>query len=497
MTARRWFWILLLGFLVVHAVLAATLPVSGDEAYYWDCSRHLDWSYFDQPPLVIWAMVPFRLLLGETALAVRGPAILASLLLGVFLLGLVKRLGGTEREAGWAYVVLHGMPLFFLGSFYASTDVVMTAAYLAATWAAVALAQGERRAWWGFGAAIGLGFLAKFPVVLVLPALLPVLAAREGRRQLRTPTPYLAGLAAGLLTAPVWIWAMAHHWDNIAFQLAGRHSVRTLGVKYLGEFIGANLLLATPFLAAALAVAWWKGWHRRDPAWTAALLAAASPLVVFGSVALRERVGAHWGGPGLVVGLALLAVTAFRGRRALVASGMVLGLLLSLAVVAVAAAPERLIGLRWSYRGSPKHISTAKLAAAIGNQEIVREVSSRRRPGELVASESYTTVHLLAFLSKGRLPTRLAHVRPGKHGLASLYWYPPGELRGRSFLFVTKRTDVDAPLEGLFQNVEEENPIVIRRGGRIVRTVRLLRCENLLHPEGPFTRLSPERAHAN
>ena len=43
-------------------------PPSGDEAYYWDCSRHPDWSTFDQPSLVIWSMIPFRVVLGETRL---------------------------------------------------------------------------------------------------------------------------------------------------------------------------------------------------------------------------------------------------------------------------------------------------------------------------------------------------------------------------------------------------------------------------------------------
>ena len=68
-------YLLIVGTLtLIRIVGSALFPLSGDEAYYWDCSRHLDWSYFDQPPLVIWAMVPFRAVLGESALAVRAPA---------------------------------------------------------------------------------------------------------------------------------------------------------------------------------------------------------------------------------------------------------------------------------------------------------------------------------------------------------------------------------------------------------------------------------------
>ncbi len=486
-TLRRYLALLLLA-AAVHAALAAALPVSGDEAYYWDCSRHPDWSYFDQPGLVIWSMIPARAVLGESRLAVRAPAIAASLLLGLFLLGLIRRLGGGPPEAAWAYLALHAMPLVFLGSFYASTDIAMTAAYVAATWAAVALAQGERRAWWGFGVAMGLGFEAKFPVVLALPALLPALARREVRRQLATPVPWAAAGVSLALTAPVWIWGALHGWDNLRFQLAGRHGGGALTLRYLGEFLAANLLLATPTLAVALAAAAWRGLRAAEPGRRAAALAALAPFAAFGLVALRERVGAHWGGPGLVVAAALLAVTPLRLRRAAVVAGAAVGLALSAAVVAVAAAPERLAAVEWSYRGRPHRISTRKLAAAVGNREIAAEAARRLRPGELLASESYTNVHLLAFLSGGRLPTRLAHLAGGKHGLASLYWYRPEELVHRDVLFVTRREGLGPALRTIFARVEEERPIVVR-SGPVTRTLRVFRCTDLLRPAGVFTRL--------
>ena len=196
-TSTRLFIVVLLALTAVHIVLAVALPVSGDEAYYWDCSRHVEWSSFDQPKLVIWSMIPFRAVLGETRLAVRAPAIVASLLMGLMLVPLVKRLGGT-RQAACAYLVVHLTPPMFLGSFYASTDIAMAAAPWRA-WAAVALAQGERRAWWGFGIAVGLGFLAKFPIVTVLPAVLPAVLKGPSRPHLRTATPYLAAAISVLL----------------------------------------------------------------------------------------------------------------------------------------------------------------------------------------------------------------------------------------------------------------------------------------------------------
>ncbi len=486
-TTRRYAW-LLVAFVLVHAALAVALPVSGDEAYYWDCSRHPDWATYDQPPMMMLAPIPFRAVLGETRLAVRAPAILASLLIGAFLLPLVRRLGGGPREAAWAYLLLHATPLFFFGSFYDSTDVGMMAGYIGATWAAVAIAQGERRAWWGFGVAVALGFLAKFPAVLVLPVLIPLLLRREVRAHLRTPVPYLAGALSAALTAPVWIWGARHDWANLTFQLQQRHDRGAFTLIHLLAFVVFSALLVSPPLFAAMAAAWWKAWRRRDAGWNAVLVGAAVPFAFFGWVALREDVAPHWGAPGVVLGAAVLALLVPRPRR-LVVWGAGLGIAISLAALALVAFATTALDVNWPLVGRARGAFADTLAAAVANDEVVAEVERRLAPGEMMASESYTDVHLYAFLSKGRMPTRLARVHGGIHGLASLYWYPPETLRGKDFLFVTERDGLGDSLRDVFESVSEELPFVIRREGRTVRRVLFLRCRNLVHPEGVFTRL--------
>ncbi len=489
-TSKKAYLLLVAGLTCLHLVLAAAVPLSGDEVYYWDCSRHLDWAYHDQPGLMIWSMIPFRAVLGESALAVRMPAIAVSLLTAFMLVPLVRRLGGGWREAGLTYALLHCTPLYFVGSFYASTDAGLVAAYVAATWAAVAMAQGSRRAWWGFGIAMGLGFLAKFPTVVAAVLLLPVLAQREARQQLKKPTPYLAAVLSLALTSPVWLWAASHQWGNIAFQLQGRHSFAQVGLKYTAEFAGALLLLASPLIGVALVIAWVKRLRTTDPGWQVVVVAAAAPIAVFGVFSLWSRVGPHWGGPGVLVAMIILVFSAFRGRRWLLRLGAPIGVLICAAALTAVWAAEPLSNVEWDYAGRPGRISTSALKDVIGNQELTRAVQDRLGEHEIVASESYTLVHLLAFLSGGELPTRLARVRKGDHGLASLYWYEPAELIGSDVLFITEKTNVDERVRAIFESMEEETPIEIVRGGRIIRSIRVLRCRNLLYPEDIFTRVT-------
>lgn len=490
-TDRKLFLLVLLGTTVLHATLAVWAPPSGDEAYYWDCSRHPDWSYFDQPPLVIWAMIPFRALLGETTLAIRMPAILASLVIALALVPLIRRLGGSLRDAGVAYLILHGAPLVFLGSSYASTDVAMIAFYTLATVAAMAVADGDRRGWWGFGLAIGLGFLAKFPMVLALAVIGAAVIWGEGKRHLKTATPYLAALLAVACTAPVWIWAAQNNWDNITFQLEGRHHSTGFTLKYLGEYVGANLVLLSLPLFIALIVAWRRALKNTDPAWRVAVVSAVTPFAFFGLLALRSRMSPHWGAPGLVAATALLVMLNFRGKRSLTIAGVIFGGLIVALVVGIVAAPEKLLEIQWTYSGRPGRVSTSAAADMIGNHEITDAIAARLAPGELVCSSSYTITHLTGFLSAGELPTRLANVNRGLHGLASLYWHHPDDLRGRDFLFVAhdKKGDMHARLEPLFASVTEQPPIEIQRQGRLIRSLRVLRCRDLREPVPAFSRL--------
>ena len=491
-SSRRTFWLVLSVATALRMLLAAVVPLSGDEAYYWDCSRHQDWSYFDQPPLVIWSMIPFRLLLGETSLAIRMPAIIASLGLGLSLPPLARRLGGGYREATHAYLWMCTMPLFLAGSFYASTDIAMIAFYVATTYSAVALAQGERRAWWGFGLALGLASLAKFPGVLALSAIFPALLNPTVRRQLATPTPWLAAVVALAVTLPVWIWGAQHGWDNFYFQLEGRQQIGEFGAKHLAEFVIANMLLASPVLFVAMALAWRRGLVRKDAGWKALAVAAACPFVFFGVVSLRTEVGGHWGAPGLVLGATLFALTPYtRSRQALAyISGAFGGLVTAFALI-VLIFPVALFEADWTRAPWFGRIRAEVLNPLVGNTAAVREIERRRRPDELVASESYTNVHLFAFLAeRQQLSLVLADINDGEHGLASLYWHTPDEFEGRDVLFVTRnpwlRIEQLAPY---FAHVEEVAPIEIRRDGELVRYLRLFRGTDLRHATPAFSRL--------
>src|SRR5665213_1160860 len=74
---RRWAIAAVLGFVALHLVAGALIPLSPDETYYLSWSRFPAWSYYDHPPMIAWWIWAGTHLLGETPLGVRLFAVLS------------------------------------------------------------------------------------------------------------------------------------------------------------------------------------------------------------------------------------------------------------------------------------------------------------------------------------------------------------------------------------------------------------------------------------
>ena len=65
----------LYGVLAARALMAALVPLTADEAYYWLWSKHLDLGYLDHPPVIAWLIRAGTMLLGNTPLGIRAGGI--------------------------------------------------------------------------------------------------------------------------------------------------------------------------------------------------------------------------------------------------------------------------------------------------------------------------------------------------------------------------------------------------------------------------------------
>ena len=64
---------------VLRVAFAVFVPVTPEEAYHWNFGQHLDWGYYDHPPMIAWAIRLGCVFFGDTALGIRSVPLLFAL----------------------------------------------------------------------------------------------------------------------------------------------------------------------------------------------------------------------------------------------------------------------------------------------------------------------------------------------------------------------------------------------------------------------------------
>jgi hypothetical protein len=137
-----------------------------------------------------------------------------------------------------------------------------------------------------------------------------MLSHRDLRPQLARPGPYVAGLLAIVVTAPVIVWNARHGWASFAFQL--NHGLRTGRGSPLPrelDYVGGIALLATPILFVLLAIAVGRASSKRlGPAAYLLGVITATWVGFFAYTSWRHRPEANWAAPALLAAVPLLAL---------------------------------------------------------------------------------------------------------------------------------------------------------------------------------------------
>ena len=250
--------LILLAHSLVHGVLGWVLGLSGDEAHYALYAAHLDWSYYDHPPLVGWLQWPLVALGAPDGLLRLIPEALW-VVTALLVHATARRLHGTFSAPGasaqaaglWAVAAYSLAPVLHVLGIGLLPDTLLMTFTAALVWQTLRMLDPREvqraRAWLLLGALLGLAGLAKYTAIFAaLPVLLCLLAA-HGARLLRRPWPWVALLLAVLLVLPVFVWNAQHDWISFTYQLKHGAGSRWQWSQ-MAVFLLAQLLLY-PLLA--------------------------------------------------------------------------------------------------------------------------------------------------------------------------------------------------------------------------------------------------------
>lgn len=271
-----------------------------DEAQYWLWGQDLAFGYYSKPPLIGWVIRASTEIGGaDSPFWVRLPAPLFHVVTSM-VLGAVAAPRFGARVAIWTVATFVTLPIVVVGSLMISTDTIMAPFLAIGLWAwmrgldrggSVPLAILA-------GAAVGVGFLAKYAAIYYL--LCAALAAAVSWRGRPGWGPSIAGLLAFLVViSPNILWNLQNGLTTVQHTLDNADWVRDPGERAdlnfagLAEFFGSQFFVFGPVLFAGLL--WLAGTaRRRDPDSRLLLFFSVPILLVVCIQALLSQAYANW-----------------------------------------------------------------------------------------------------------------------------------------------------------------------------------------------------------
>jgi len=467
-----------------------------DEAYYWQWSRHLDYGYYDNTPLLAYVIHAFVSLFGVNELGVRAGAVFCVLGMSIFVYLLARRIF-SPQIALLTLVALNIIPLAADASFLMTQDPVQLLFWgstVYVVWLAVEPAEDSRPRsesartylWLLAGVLAGLTIMAKLNGLIILPAVFAyLLLSPNGRLHLRKPGPYLAGIIALLIFAPFLYWNQTHgnaYWLH-GHEMAQRGRDKKLfPIRDILDFLGAQAIVVSPLLyltyvrllpKARLNVSQSDGWLYL---WCCSI----SVTIVTALVSLHNKVEGNWAVAAYVTGIILIAASiAMSWSRKATRVWHIASIAFSILLSTTAFIMPSIFG--------NLHIkANQKLDRSLemyGWRETASRIDSERAA---LGGPSKAFVFGINY----RIPSQMAFYLPDHpvtysmalHTRASnyMFWEDPNRRIGQNAVFVNDSGDLDGLPEcrAIFARVEVQPPIEVRRWpySDPIRILQIYRC---------------------
>jgi 4-amino-4-deoxy-L-arabinose transferase-like glycosyltransferase len=478
---RRWLYFLLAATTAFRLFYIQAVELAPDEAYYWTWSRHLQWGYYDHPPMVGFLIWIGTVIAGNGEFGVRFLWVLMGFLLTVVLYAMGKKMFASERAGFYAALLMNISLLGSTGAVIVTPDGPQALFWgLAVFFVFNAIQSGKGHWWYWTGIAFGLGLLSKYTMVLLAPCLfLFLLSRKEERMWLLRKEPYLGLILGLILFSPVIFWNFANDWVSFKFQLAhGLEVKKTAGLKTFGDFWAGQAGVVTPLLFVA---SLWtmgrsviRGFQQRQPHFLLLFWTSAPIFLFFAYTSLRSKVEPNW------VALAYFsAVVALAGivaekwpewkrRQRNLAWAVALSALIITAIA-------HLQPLYPVIPIPPRKDPTSQLQGWRALGEHIQKTVQTLDPTKefFILTPQHQLVGEGMFYTQGKIRTYQWDAPLRLNNLSSQNAPPSGS---QAIFFSEGNSDLPLRVSSLFESCERSDPFVIKRRGIPSRTHPFWKC---------------------
>jgi 4-amino-4-deoxy-L-arabinose transferase-like glycosyltransferase len=263
--------IFLLLLIVLRCIFWLFAPPNPDEAYYWLWGQHLDFSYYDHPPLQAW-LQGWIAWFGKSLLTLRSLNLVTSIVFFYTYYCILQYLyqGRANHYIWWVVLAVMASPLYNMMLSLAWHDhlaiaLSLVGAYLCIRFLDEYLINGKGSSWRLYSSAIALSLahITKYNSLFMTLGLLAAIATdSQLRRLFKDIRLWLCVGISAIAFLPVFYWNYSNNF--VSFRFYANRSVDSGPVimrllEPLG-FIGISLLMLSPFLAWLL----WRGFRKSN-----------------------------------------------------------------------------------------------------------------------------------------------------------------------------------------------------------------------------------------
>jgi len=235
------FVLLLALWFILNVVQSVFTPIGSDEAYYWMYAHHLDWGYFDHPPMVaLFIKVSGLLFTGE--LGVRFISITGQLITFILIWKIIDDHEPTQKKVVLFFGIAASIVMFQVYGFITTPDAPLlffTALFLfsykrfltSSSWSNTLLLSISMA---------GLVY-SKYHGGLVI--ILTILANLNLLRNFRF---LIAGISGLVLLTPHIVWQFTHHFPTVGYQMGAR--MDPFSLKHFLDYWPNQMASFNPFI---------------------------------------------------------------------------------------------------------------------------------------------------------------------------------------------------------------------------------------------------------
>lgn len=293
---------------IIRCIIAITIDLGNDEVYYVIYARHLQWNYFDHPPMValLIKLTTLNLLLTSDFFIRLGPIFLAAV--NTYLIYTISKKIKNEKS-GLIAALLYTSSIYssVIAGIFIMPDAPQLFFWICSLHFLTTITNSSEKSktlnknLLLFGLCAGLCIMSKLHGVFLWFGF-GLYILLYNRSLLLNKYLYLSVLITILIISPILIWNIENDWITYSFH-SNRVTINN-GINpssFLREFIG-GALYNNPinyFLIGSVLVALWKDKINLKVAYTRLLLLQSLPLLlVLLFVSLFRDTLPHWSGPG-------------------------------------------------------------------------------------------------------------------------------------------------------------------------------------------------------